>query len=121
MGKEDADIQVLLQRLDSKIDSVSSEIQLVRSEIDKIQAKILIKLTSVIFITVGVAFVVNAWLFDHKIDYITGKQSDKIDKLDNAVFVPQSEQILEKMKVLQDQMDQVKTDKKTKKVKSKRR
>lgn len=109
MGKEDTEIQVLLQKLDSKIDKVDSKIDKIsseiQSEIDKVQTKLMIKLSSVVFICVGIAFVVNAWFFDYKFDFTNDEHKARFDRLESNVFVSRNEQLVNLIQKLQSQIE----------------
>ena len=99
--KEKIEIILLIKDMDSKMDRLSSEIE-------SIQGKLIIKLTSIMVIIVGIAFVVNAWLFDHKIDFLTTRQADRIDRLENAVFISQNKQLMNMILELKAQSDKKK-------------
>ena len=95
---EKQDIVLLIQKLDSKIDLISSEFQ---SKLDQIQANLIFKLSSVIIVIVSIAFIAIAWMFDYRLDFTNEQNQAHFEKLDAAVFISQNEAILKAIQNLQ--------------------
>lgn len=106
--KDNTNISLLIQKLDSKIDKVSadfhSELYKIKTELDKIQTTLFFKLSSVIIGAVSVAFLLVTWLFDYKFDFTNEQHQAHFEKLDTAVFISRYDAMF---KAIQDLKDQI--------------
>ena len=103
--KLDSKVDLLVQKLDSKIDRISSDLNLkidrissdLNSKIDRIssdfdlklsalQTKLLISLSSVIIFTVGIAFIAFAYINDYRLDFTNERNLSRFEKLDAVVL-----------------------------------
>ncbi len=108
ISQNDLNVALLIQKLDSKIDNLSSEfhseLEKVHSELEKVQTKLFMRITTVlstvIVFAVSVAFFVMFWIFDYKFEFTNAQYQAHFEKLDSAVFIPQSQAILQEMREL---------------------
>ena len=107
---ETTEIALLIQQLDSKIDKMSSDF---RHDLDKVQASLLIKLSSVVIVIVSIAFIAIAWMFDYRLDFINAKNQAHFEKLDAAVFISSDERVLNEIRELKVQMSTLQNQNRT--------
>lgn len=95
-------IVLLFQKLDAKIEKISTDIY---HELDKVQTKLFFKLASLMITCIGIASVLMMWIFDYKFDFTNERHQSNIEKLESAVFVPQHDIILKAILELKEQIE----------------
>ena len=81
---KNSEIVLLIQKLDSKIDSVVLQLD---SKIDRLESKIFLRLGTFISSVVVVAVLINAWLFDYKFDYTNDRNNARFGNLESVVYI----------------------------------
>ena len=79
----------------------------IKERFEDLEKAMFLKLSSVIIASVTVAFFALVWLFDFRQDFITEHNQARFEKLENAVYTPSNEAILNEIRDLKMQFSAI--------------